>query len=342
MLIIGGQGSLAGAVVGVVVVSTLLEVLRQFEVGVAIGPMTVQIPGGLRELGVALLMLAILIVRNTGITGGREVPWPWGRRAPPIFPAAKAPGVATANEAATLEARNVSVRFGGLAAISEVSFSMRRDEVLGLIGPNGAGKTTMVNVLTGFQTPSEGAILLGDKDITGEGPQQRARMGLTRTFQAVRLFRDMTVLENLEVAAVGAGLSRAEAEARAWDILGWMSFEAKAYHRADTLAYGDERRVGIGRALAIMPHFAFLDEPAAGMTDAECDDLMGLISQIPSRFNCGVLLIEHNMRVVMGVCHRIHVIDSGRTIVEGSPRQVQNNPDVIRAYLGSKSNMIHA
>jgi branched-chain amino acid transport system ATP-binding protein len=121
-----------------------------------------------------------------------------------------------------------------------------------------------------------------------------------------------------------------------------MHFESKAYVRADTLPYGDERRVGIARALATSPRFAFLDEPAAGMSDAECDDLMGLISQIPGRFGCGVLLIEHNMRVIMGVCHRIHVIDSGRTVVEGVPREIQNNPDVIRAYLGSKSGKLHA
>jgi branched-chain amino acid transport system ATP-binding protein len=158
----------------------------------------------------------------------------------------------------------------------------------------------------------------------------------------VRLFRDMTVLENLEVAAIGAGLARREARMRAWDVLVWMRFEDKAHARAETLPYGDERRVGIARVLATAPLFALLDEPAAGMSDAECDDLMRLISQIPGRFGCGVLLIEHNMRVVMGVCQRIHVIDSGRTIVEGEPGEIQRNPDVIRAYLGSKSEKAHA
>jgi branched-chain amino acid transport system permease protein len=336
MLIIGGQRSLTGAIVGVLVVSALLEILRQFEVGIPIGDITVQMPRGLRELGIALLMLIILIVRNAGITGGREIPWPFARRAAPKVDLAVRRAM-TGDPGTTLEARDVSVQFGGLAAISNVSFAMRRDEVFGLIGPNGAGKTTMVNVLTGFQKPSHGTFLLGSKDLTGDEPHHLARMGLARTFQAVRLFRDMTILENLEVAAVGAGLSRREAALRAWEILAWIRFEAKAHLRADTLPYGDERRVGIGRALATAPRFAFLDEPAAGMGDAECDDLMGLISQIPERFGCGVLLIEHNMRVIMGVCHRIHVIDSGRTICEGSPQEVQTNPDVIRAYLGSKS-----
>lgn len=356
MLIIGGQRSLTGAVVGTVVVSALLEVLRHFEVGVQVSQITLQIPRGLRELGIALLMLVILIVRNDGLTGGREIPWPFGRRAgppkrDPAPPLGRTAALARVVEdkasiaggaGVMLEAREVSVQFGGLAAISNVSVSMGRHEVFGLIGPNGAGKTTMVNVLTGFQKPTEGTILLGGKAVTRLGPHRRVRMGLARTFQAVRLFRDMTVLENLEVAAIGGGFSRREALMHAWDILAWMHFEGKAHVRADTLPYGDERRVGIARVLATAPRFAFLDEPAAGMGDAECDDLMRLISQIPGRFGCGVLLIEHNMRVIMGVCHRIHVIDSGRTIGEGEPSEIQRNPDVIRAYLGSKSEQAHA
>jgi branched-chain amino acid transport system permease protein len=348
MLIIGGQRSLTGAVVGTIVVSALLEFLRQLESGLPIGGAVIQMRQGLRELVIALLMLVILIIRNAGITGGREIPWPfrrvrrWStarpeRAAAPLAPAAPAMAASGDKAATTLEARDISVRFGGLPAISNVSFAMRRDEVFGLIGPNGAGKTTMVNVLTGFQKPTAGTVILDGVDVTGREPHVLGRMGLARTFQAVRLFRDMTVMENLEVAAVGAGLDRRAARERAEDILAWMRFEEKAFARAETLPYGDERRAGIGRALATSPRFAFLDEPAAGMSDAECDDLMALISQIPARFGCGVLLIEHNMRVIMGVCHRIHVIDSGRTIVEDSPDKIQNNPDVIRAYLGSKS-----
>jgi len=343
MLIIGGQRSLSGAVVGTIVVSALLEFLRQLEVGMQVGGTTIQMRQGLRELGIALLMLVILIIRNAGITGGREIPWPF-RRLHRLCAAATAPPVpdTAGDPAMTLEARNISVRFGGLPAISGVSFAMRRDEVFGLIGPNGAGKTTMVNVLTGFEKPTEGAVILGGVDVTGREPHVLGRMGLARTFQAVRLFRDMTVIENLEVAAVGAGLTRHAARQRAQSILEWMRFEEKAYARAETLPYGDERRVGIARALATAPRFAFLDEPAAGMSDAECDELMALIARIPASFGCGVLLIEHNMRVIMGACHRIHVIDSGRTIVEDTPQKIQNNPEVIRAYLGSKSVKAHA
>jgi branched-chain amino acid transport system permease protein len=347
MLMIGGQRSLTGAVVGTLALSIVMEALRQLEAGLQVSHFTLQLPHGLSELGAALLMLVILIIRKTGLTGGREVPWPLGNDPAAVAYERVQALARLENTAATasdsrLEARNIFVRFGGLTAISDVTLSLARGEILGLIGPNGAGKTTLVNVLTGFQPPSEGSIALNGETITGMIPRRRTRRGLTRSFQAVRLFRDMTVLENLEVAAIGTGLSRRVARRRAWDILVWMKFEETAHLRANTLPYGDERRVGLARVLATAPQFAFLDEPAAGMSDRECDDLMQLISDIPGRFGCGVLLIEHNMRVVMGVCQRIQVMDSGRTIAEGTAAEIQRNPDVIRAYLGSRSEKVDA
>jgi len=248
--------------------------------------------------------------------------------------AAEAVAVAPAE---LLEVRDVAVRFEGLTAIDGVSFSLSRGDIFGLIGPNGAGKTTLVNVVSGFQTPTRGQVLLDGRDITQWVPQRRGALGLVRTFQAVRLFRYMTVLENIEVAAVGAGLGRRAAERRAHEILEWIGFGERAASRADALPYGDERRVGIARALAMDPRYVLLDEPAAGLGDAECDELMSLIARIPQDFRCGVLVIEHNMRLIMGVCHRIHVIDSGKTIAEGSPSAIRSDPAVIRAYLGSKS-----
>ena len=330
MLMIGGQRSLTGAVVGVIVVSALQEVLRQIEVVIE--------QYGLSQLIIALLMLTILILRPRGIAKGREIAWPFARQAA-AAPAAAAPAIVAAggDMEERLEAHDISVNFEGLAAVDEVTVSMGRHEIFGLIGPNGAGKTTLVNVLTGFQKPTHGRVVLAGVDVTGMPPHRIGRRGLARTFQAVRLYPDMLVIENLEAAAVGTGLSRREASRRARAILEWMNFTDKAYDHADTLPYGDERRVGIGRALAMAPHFVLLDEPAAGMSDAECDDLMALISRIPGDFGCGVLLIEHNMRVIMGVCDRIHVIDSGRTIGEGTPQEIQSNPAVIRAYLGSRS-----
>ncbi len=239
--------------------------------------------------------------------------------------------------AEAMAAEAISVRFGGLTAIDGVSLSLGRAEVLGLIGPNGAGKTTFVNVLTGFQRPSAGRVRLAGQDITGWPPHRIGRAGLARTFQGVRLFLGLSVIENVAAAAVGVGVRRGEAEQRAARILRWMRFEDKAFELAETLPYGGERLVGIGRALAMAPRFVLLDEPAAGLSDAECDELMRLIARIPAEFGCGVLLIEHNMRVVMGVSQRIHVIASGRTIAEGTPEAIQRDAAVIEAYLGTRT-----
>lgn len=235
-----------------------------------------------------------------------------------------------------LEATDITVRFEGLSALENVNLRLPRGEVLGLIGPNGAGKTTLVNVLTGFQAPDAGRVLMDGRDLTGHAPNRLARNGLARTFQGVRLFSHLPVSENLEVAAVGSGLSLRQARRRGREISLWMKLSDKADLLADTLPHGDERRVGIARALAMHPTYLMLDEPAAGLNDAECDELMGLIARIPDEFGCGVLLIEHNMQVIMGVCSRIEVLDSGRNIAEGTPRDIKRNPDVIRAYLGSQ------
>lgn len=237
--------------------------------------------------------------------------------------------------AAELSVDNLEVRFGGLTAISGVSLTVERHEVFGLIGPNGAGKTTLVNCMTGFQVPTSGRVLLARVDVTGWQPERLRKVGIARSFQAGRLFRDMTVLDNVEVAAVGMGLSRRQAAAAAMDMLSWLGVAEKAHVIAGSLPYTDERRVGIARALVMSPAFVLLDEPAAGMSDSECDELMRLVAEIPKTFTCGVLLIEHNMRVIMGVSQRIHVLDGGRTIAEGTPKEIQRNETVIAAYLGN-------
>jgi branched-chain amino acid transport system ATP-binding protein len=238
-------------------------------------------------------------------------------------------------ELAELAVGELEVRFGGLLAISNVNLVLHRREVLGLIGPNGAGKTTLVNCLTGFQVPTAGKVMLAHANITGWRPEKVRKAGIARSFQAGRLFSEMTVLENVEVAAVGMGLSRRHAAAAAMEMLAWVSLTDKADKIAGSLPYTDERRAGIARALVTKPAFVLLDEPAAGMSDHECDELMRLVSLIPATFNCGALLIEHNMRVIMGVSHRIHVLDGGRTIAEGTPTEIQRNDAVIKAYLGS-------
>jgi branched-chain amino acid transport system ATP-binding protein len=250
-----------------------------------------------------------------------------------FFGAKRETGAAT--RATTISAESLEVTFGGLVAISGVSLTVRRGEVFGLIGPNGAGKTTLVNCLTGFQKPTAGRIRLDDADVTGWPPKRMRRAGVARSFQAGRLFRDMTVLDNVEVTGVGLGQSRRHAAAAAMELLAWIGVADKAGVIARSLAYTDERRVGIARALMLSPAFLLLDEPAAGMSDSECDELMRLVSAIPKAFSCGVLLIEHNMRVIMGISERIHVLDGGRTIAEGAPAEIRRDAAVIAAYLGN-------
>jgi branched-chain amino acid transport system ATP-binding protein len=234
-----------------------------------------------------------------------------------------------------LEARDVIVRFGGLVALDKVNISLRRGEIFGLIGPNGAGKSTTVNVLSGFQQPDDGEVLIDGKTIRGWSPHRVARSGVARTFQAARLFPALTVFENVAVAAINAG--DGPAGKRAAEILAWIGCDHRADVPCAALNYGDQRRVGIARALALEPNFVLLDEPAAGMNERECEELIALIAAIPERWGCGVLLIEHNMSVVMRTCRRILVLDGGRPIAEGTPRAIQSNPDVRRAYLGDKA-----
>jgi branched-chain amino acid transport system ATP-binding protein len=235
-----------------------------------------------------------------------------------------------------LRATDIHVHFGGVRALKGVDLSLSRGAILGLIGPNGAGKTTMVNVLTGFQRPTRGEVRLDDVSISSLSPRKVAHAGIARSFQSARVFRDLTVEQNLTVAGLGTGLSKKAAVEQSREILDWIGYRHGHDRRCDSLPYSDERRISIARALATRPSFALLDEPASGMNDRECEQLMEVIIGIPKRFGCGVLLIEHNMQVIMGVCARIHVLDGGKSLAEGTPEEIRRNPDVLCAYLGDK------
>jgi branched-chain amino acid transport system ATP-binding protein len=241
--------------------------------------------------------------------------------------------VSTAN-GERLEAKDVRVHFDGVKAIDEVDLVVNRGELFGLIGPNGAGKTTLVNVLSGFQQPTSGRIFLSGNDVTKLPPHKRSARGLVRTFQGVRLFHRLTVFENVEVGALGAGAGRREARTLAQDLLERVQLADKADDLATSLAHGQERRLGIARALAMRPRFLLLDEPAAGLNEAESDELLRSLVGFRDEFSLGVLIIEHDMRMIMRLCERIQVLDHGKTIAIGTPAEVRANQAVIEAYLG--------
>ena len=235
----------------------------------------------------------------------------------------------------TLRATGVSRAFEGVQALREVSLELHRHEVVGLIGPNGAGKTTLVNILTGFDFPDAGTVELGEREITKWTPARRGRTGLARTFQHSRSFRNLTVRENVEVAALGSGARNREARRRSDQLLGLFGLGGHADVPASALAHGDERKLGVARALATAPHFVLLDEPAAGLTELEGEELVAILRGVLDDFGCGILLIEHEMSVVMSLCPLIQVLDDGVTLKVGAPEEIQADPSVIEAYLGS-------
>lgn len=235
----------------------------------------------------------------------------------------------------SLELQSVSVSFGGFKALQDVKISLREGEIVGLIGPNGAGKTTCVNVMTGFQAPSVGTVVLDGEDISNHAAFSIRRHGLARTFQAGRLFTGLDLLDNLAVTGVGMGHSRRASEIEAQRLLQWFGLEDMAGSLAAGLPYTDERRVSIARSLMFQPRYLLLDEPAAGMSAKEADELSTLIKRIASEMGTGVLLIEHNVGMVLSTCTNIVVLDGGVVIEEG-PRDVILGSHAVReAYLGA-------
>ena len=344
MLVVGGARSVLGAVVGTLAVATVNELLRNLEEGGhVLGTISIGETPGLAAIGLGLILLATMIAMPRGLTRGREAgeiePVRRRLRLRPPAPgseAAEIPQPRAARAPATgLRAEDVSLAFSGLQVLRGVDLALSPGEALGLIGPNGAGKTTLVNVLSGFQAPDSGRLFLDGVEATGWSPPRLTRAGLGRTFQAALPFAGLTVVESVAVGAMGVGVGRRRAVGVAAGVLERLGLGEEAQRPAGLQPPGNQRLLGIARALATGPRYLLLDEPAAGLNDEECRELVAILHGVIADFGCAILLIEHDMNVVMDLCSRVQVLDDGATVMVGAAEEVQVDPAVVEAYLGS-------
>ncbi len=332
MLIVGGMSTVTGAIMGATVVTLVTELLRRLETGIDLGFMAIPQVFGTTQIGIGLLILVALVKRPDGLSGLLE----WEERFIPL----RRKGVKTvpliAAQSEPVIAQNLTKRFGGVVATNDVTITIKPGEILGLIGPNGSGKTTLVNQLSGILRPSEGRISMGAHDLVKLPPHRFADVGLARTFQNIRLFETLSVFQNVHVAALSTK-GGIDADARTMSALNLMDVAHHADAQANTLSYGDQRRVEIARALVCQPSLIFLDEPAAGMNREETDDLMERLRGLNRDLGIGILLIDHDLALVNALCDRIVVLNEGRLIAEGTPDEVRQNKAVIEAYIGTSN-----
>ena len=348
MVVLGGMGSITGSIISSAVLVALPEFLRGFSEW--------------RLVIYSTLLIVMMLFRPSGLMGTKEFSlikiWDgvaqWFKRTLGIKKRqAKMPYTPHYDvweDSIVLETKNLGIRFGGLVAAEGINLNLRNNEIVGLIGPNGAGKTTVFNMLTGVYAPTDGEIILLSKSINGMSTHEITKSGIARTFQNIRLFKSMTVLENIKVAfhtrmqySPISGIIRASSyqteemgiDIRARELLRVFDMEDVAHAQADSLPYGQQRKLEICRALACNPKVLLLDEPAAGMNPIETAELMATIKIIRNQFSVAILLIEHDMKLVMGICERIYVLNYGRVIAHGSPAEIGKNPEVIAAYLGT-------
>ena len=341
MVVLGGMGSLTGSVIAAIVLTILPEALRDF--------------ASARMLIYSVLLIIMMIFRPSGLMGTREFSL-WGlitqikRR---IFKSGEQGGSEQAEAAEPprdmLEVKDLGIQFGGLKALQGLSFTMNPGEIVGLIGPNGAGKTTVFNLLTAVYQPTTGSIMLEQKSLLGKNTHQITEMGIARTFQNIRLYKELSVIDNVKIGfhdqmnySTTNAVTRSRfywkeealIERQAMELLAVFDLQHLANAKASNLPYGAQRKLEIARALASKPRLLLLDEPAAGMNPTETAELMNTIRLIRDRFQVAILLIEHDMSLVMGICERIIVLDYGQVIAHGTPEEVRNDPKVIGAYLG--------
>jgi len=283
---------------------------------------------------IALLIIVSLISRPEGVMGRREIEdlLRRFRRSAPQGAGHQHVALgrveAPTDAGAVLSAEEIDKRFQGLIALSRVSLTVAPGEILGLIGPNGSGKTTLLNVVSGILAPEGGRVRLNGRDVTSLPSHQVATLGLARTFQNIRLFSHLTVRENVSAVIDD------DDPAVVTRVLGWLQLDDVADEEATSLPYGAQRRLEIARAVVRRPRVLLLDEPAAGMNETESDALVRTIRQIRDELGCGLVVIDHDLRLIMQLCERIQVLDQGRTIAVGSPQEVANDPAVIEAYIG--------
>ena len=327
MLIVGGSGSVAGAVVGVVLVMAVIENLRK--IGDNFGLF------GLTNAGLAVIILLTLYLRPKGVMGFHEPEEISAYRGdPPSIDEVITVAEPLPSGEQVLVATNLTKKFSGLVALDDASMFVERGKISGLIGPNGSGKSTMVNCITGISKADSAAIQLGDLKISKEKTWKRARSGLGRTFQNIRLFKELTVVDNVVVSCISAGESVKSADKSALSLLNQVGVMHHAYRFAGELSFGDQRRVEIARALALKPSVLLLDEPAAGMNPAESAELLAQFRQIMKQANAGMLLIDHDVTLIRSACDSLTVLDHGRVIAQGDPETVLSLPEVHAAYLG--------
>jgi branched-chain amino acid transport system permease protein len=347
MLVVGGRTSITGAVAGAAIITFLTDTLARVEQGVAIGPWELPRITGSVQFVIAFLIIITLILRPEGIFGRWEIDdllrrlSPASRRArgAETSAAADRPPEITGDRAGidasappVLVAGRVAMRFEGVAALDGVDLEVRPGEILGLIGPNGSGKTTLLNVISGVFAPTSGTVTFDGREIAGMPPHRVADLGLCRTFQNIRLFPQLTVRENVEAASPsGTGEDAIE------EVIAWFGLERVQGERAMNLPYGMQRRLEIARAVVRRPTLLLLDEPAAGMNEAESDELLANIRRIRAGTGCSVVVVDHDLRLIMKLCDRIQVLDQGRTIALGAPHEIAEDPAVIEAYIGGPS-----
>ena len=333
MLILGGISTVSGAVGGTALIVVMVDLLRRLEGGTEIFGLQLPQVFGLTDIGVGLVILAVMYRLRDGLFGLREVderlfPEPLVKAAPPVQP------VASTDVSLTIE--GVGRRFAGLVALEDVSFAVRPGLVTGLIGPNGAGKSTLINAISGVVPPSSGRVLLNGTDTALVPVHKVPMIGLGRTFQNIRLFRNLTVLENVTVAADAVAGPGEDSRAAAMAALAVVGMQDLADRPANALPYGAQRRLEIARALALRPSFLLLDEPAAGMNPAETNALIDVLRQIRADHRIGLLVVEHDLKLIMRLCDHIIVLNKGQMIAEGSPEEIRANPAVIEAYIGKR------